>query len=198
MSGFQSAFKLFPYFDQMPLSELMAWAPVDTSEEALDNYFANRLLYPQVCAVNQKYYLWDQILLKAAIARQKDFFYNSQTKRLHIPAELQDLVPDLIQLVELFLDVCQPQGINYVWLKPDGVIGTILTPKLLRAKGSIVIVAGEQRYEIVIGTLGRLAIEDRKIDIHFTSVAATLMGQPDFQLEVAGGQLGILIDTRLP
>ncbi len=196
MSGLVHILPLLPDIEHITPEELIPWTSFKVAPEVMDNYVGNRLLYPQAILTTQQQLEWDKALVQAAIHRAKDKFYNANTRRMLIPVEFMELSANSQDIFKLFIDVCQPHLISYILQKPSIILGTILTPVALKKSGLITLIIDQQTFTIKLGELVFLPISKSKVDLQFSSPSATLMGQQQFRVEVAGGPAGIIVDAR--
>lgn len=197
MSGLLDLFTVLPHLAELQIAELIPWAPTGVSQEVLDNYYGNRVLYSQAIAVDSKSAQLDLAILKAAVAREKGSYCNPNTKRLTIPLEIQQFVINPVQLAELFLDVCHPEQVTFVMTNQTTPVGTFIVPQITDNKGSIVVNVGGKNYKVNIGSMAHIPVAEGKVDLRFHSLGALLMGKSELQLEVPGGIIGIIVDARV-
>lgn len=156
----------------------------------LKNKLANRILYSQAVAINAKDLIFDLAMIFEALKTAPGEYYNQNLKRIIIPEGILNFLPNLRQVAQVFLDAFRPQGIASILLKSQTVgvknLGTYIRPKISGSK-PLTIWIGEDKYQIQIGTISTIPVAGRKVDIKFPAGVS----------EVAGGDLGIVIDTRL-
>lgn len=166
----------------------------------VENELANHILYSQAVPVtpnDTRFYL---AVLCEALKLQPDKYYNRQTRRITIPDTFLQFIPDLQKVVEVYRDAFALVGVIPVSLKSgkSGVkdIGTFLRPAVFGGEGEMEISTGGSKYAIPVGTVARIPAPDPKATVEFASTIAKLDGKERATFEVAGGELGIMIDAR--
>ncbi len=171
----------------------------------IENYLANKVLYPQIVPITQTDLVIEIAILKEVVRLDPTRFYNNQSHRIFVYPELLTLFPNPLHLVYLVLDVVRPLAMTTVTLKGEisRDIGTYIKPQIKNPKGVVNIELREKNvvtgkvFPLQIGSITPIPALFDKADITFSSNDATLFSSNKIDLEVAGGEIGIIVDTRL-
>ncbi len=88
----------------MPPPSILRWLDTIISTVTLENYLANRLLYPQTIPTTAQEMKIDLALLKEGIYTNAKVFYNSSLNKITIPAGFEERFKPLSSLIECFID----------------------------------------------------------------------------------------------
>lgn len=173
----------------------------------LENYLANRILYPQTVPQTAYDMQIDLAILREAV---KINFLNLEqklnTRKLLIPANLLNFVPNLANLVGIFIDALllnrQKQDLlQDLWTiilvdHSDEVFGSVLLPQL-GSGGAIDINVLGKTYEVKQGQVVILSCPTDRCEIGYKIKNGQALGKAENAVEVAGGRLGLVIDGRM-
>lgn len=186
---------------QLSADKVMVWLPKTFDARLVENYLGNRLLYPSSVPTSAREELIDLAILREALKLSPKSYYDPNLSRIYFPQDLLLYFSDLTKLAWAFIDVFVVNPITTVITRGNVIknAGTILKPKIIRPKGTITIWIKNQnrKYSVKIGSLTLIPVNLPKVDIKFESFDATLSGQSAMDIEVAGGILGLIIDTRI-
>lgn len=195
-----SLFSSFPDLENISVQKVEVWTKHRYDVKLLENKLGNRLLYPQTVPVSEEDLSFDLALLREALRLHPYKYYNQNLRRIYIPQELLDFVGDVGKVAQAFLDAFRPQGATSVLLSPARFgtksLGTIIRPEISENRGEISIWVQGRIKKLAVGELVSLPVQTPRVDFRFYSQMAKLMGKNDISLEVAGGELGLLIDAR--
>lgn len=192
-------FDAFDDLDKIPAEDVAEWLTSDLRQEYLENYIANRIIYPQVAPVSEKDIDIDLGLLRE-ILKNTSLFYKPQEKKIYIPDIFVSRLPILSKLVWSFIDSYHPKGITTLVLTgetKDEVVGTCIAPSLSGQNGHLEIKLENKNYRIKLGSLTILPCTLSHCHINFQSKSAKIMGKNEITFEVLGGKLGIVLDGRI-
>lgn len=204
MSKVLGVFDFFPNLNKIPIDEIAKRFPSRTNIKLIENYIANRILYPQAIPINADELKIDLKLLTVALSFHPEKFYDSNSKKIYIPQDFTFYLGDLKQLTLAFIDAFKPDQITTIYLTGfiRKVLGTYIKPLRKESNGVLTIWVSQppwlnqQKYLLKLGTLTQLQSLSEKVDIKFESPVATLLGKNTIELEVYGGNLGLLVDLR--
>src|SRR3989344_7189671 len=110
-------FYRFDDLDQIKTEDVARWLSPVPQQTLLENYIANRILYPQAIPVLPSDMKLDLAILREALKLQKPVgmqvknqflggspFLNVTMRKIIIPASFLEFVPDLTSLVWAFVD----------------------------------------------------------------------------------------------
>lgn len=200
MPRLKSLLEYFPQLESIPSEKVMLWLKDQGSRQLLENVMGNIILYPQVIPTTEKEMLLEKALLKEALKLQPQTYYNPRLNKLFIDEALLERFPDTFGVMEAFVDALQPRGLVSLVLRSENIgsrnAGTLLRPQILKPEGEVNIWVGDQRHDIKIGSLKMISCSFNHLTIRFESEVAKIMDHHKMVAEVAGGKLGVVVDTR--
>lgn len=189
-------FDRFDHLDQIPISDIADWLNPRPDIKFLDNYIANRIIYPQITAISQAELDIDLAILREALKRNPIFFKKAQ-KKILIPEEFLSRLPDLNKLAWAFIDAYTPDEqmvFTMVGKGGDEVLGTYLRAEFPQESGYIELEIQDQSFRIKPG-LTFIPCQNH-CHINFKSSNGKILGKSELTIEVFGGRLGLAIDGR--
>ena len=203
MPKLSGIFDNFKNVDQIPIDDIARWLKYQQQSIVLQNFVANRIIYPQAIPFSLSDLKIDQAILREALRRDQS--YISQTSgKITIPQHFLARMADLFQLVKIFIDAyllnLPPQFTRHIWTvsfkgPSNQTLGSILTP-LLKKGGQLQIVINGQINQIRPGDLALIPCPKSHCQISFTIKGGEMFGQSQGKMEVSGGKLGLLVDGR--
>lgn len=213
-------FDSFDNLDQINIEDVARWLKPVPPLEQLENYLANRILYPQTVPLSKQDIKLDLAILREALRLNgpkknslkdpllgSNPFLNVVLRKVLIPRRFLDFSPDLISLVWAFLDglllfqkredVFQDVWVVVLTDDADEVVGSIILPRFNDFSGLMEIRILEKIYQIKSGSLSVVPCNFDKCEISFKFKQGKILGKEDAVLEVYGGKLGIMIDGRI-
>lgn len=191
----------FSKLEEIEVSELQEEFSLKEDGTILENRLGNKILYPQVVPQSVKDALFNSIIIRKVIKLNLTKFYNKNLKKIDIPEEFLDLVPDLQNLTAAFIDTIKPSGITTICIKSGQFgrrdIGTLLRPDNLQKGGFVTIGIKGQQYQIETDSLVVISIPESRADITFSSTSSKLLGKKIISTQIVSGKLGLIIDARV-
>lgn len=201
MPKLNGLFEYFPNLGSIDPEKIIASLNHKIDHGILLNQLYNRLLYPQTVPVSSENLFLDLAILAEVLRSNPQKYYDLHFKRIYIPENLLNLFPDLQQLIWIFIDVFATPGITKIFLRSENLgtrtLGTLIRPKVLSKDGWVFLWVHDKKYEVKLGSLMIIPVPNNRVDIKFESPAATILQKNNVATEVAGGQFGLVIDTRL-
>lgn len=201
MPAIKGIFDYFSKLEEIDVSELQKEYSLKEGLTILENRLGNRILYPRVIPQSEKDILFNGVIIRKIIKLDLAKFYNKNLKKIDIPEEFLNLVPDLQNLVAAFIDTIKPNGITAICIKSGQFgrhdIGTLLHPDDLRKGSFITIGIKGKQYQIEAGSMVIIPIPESRVDITFSSTNAKLMGKKIISTQIVSGKLGLIIDARV-
>jgi len=191
-------FDSFDDLDQITAEDIASWLRPAPELFYLENYLANRLLYPQVAPVTAVDMSIDLAILREALKRSTSF-YDSKDKKITIPQHFVSRIPNLSQLIWAFADAFKLKDVTTVVLSGDDkdeVLGSLLTPQLTQKQGLVKLKIEEKNYDIKLGTLTIIPCSKSRCHVGFKSDQAQILGKNEALVETYGGKLGLVVDGR--
>lgn len=206
MSKIQGIFDQFENLDLIPILDISRWLKNPTSVTNLENYVANRILYPQTIATTSLSLEIDLAILREALRRNPKFL-NSTSRKILIPKSFTKLVPNLSQLTWAFVDAYLlnhpreelAQDLWKVILTSEDtteIIGTVLLPIFQSSRGMMEIFLDGKSYKIKKGSLTIVPCSKNQCTIGFKVSEGQLLGRNESAVQVSGGKMGLMIDGR--
>lgn len=197
LTGF---FDNFPQIEEISVDRIQPYLARRYDREILENELGNRILYPQTIPITYEGLLFDLAVLQESLRLYSKSYYNQTTRKLYIPEEFFGRFPDLKRLAEVFINSVRPVNLTNIEIRSEEVgvrtLGTYLKPEILNQKGSVFITIQGRSQKIDMGKLETVSAPSLKVDLKFESDSALLNGKSSIELEVLGGLLGLVVDTR--
>lgn len=174
----------------------------------LENYIANRILYPGALAIGAYDMQIDLAILTQVLKLNKpDPFINTTLRKLVIPQSFLDFVSDLPSLTLAFINglLCnRPKKDLFedLWTvtlsgEREDIVGSILSPRFTSPEGSIEINLNNKIFKFKAGSISCLPCPFERCAINFSASGGKMLGKNKSVVELYGGKLGLVIDGRL-
>lgn len=200
MPKLTGVFSEFLDLDQVALDELSKTLKHPPDQIVLENFLANRILYPQAVPGSQEDIEIDLGLLQQALKLSpKKKFYDEKSKKIYIPENFLARFPDLKRLAFVYIESLSPQGIvEFLVVKSLGreEIGSFIPLKFEEQKGKVDLEIEGTKVSLSAGTLILVPCPPTHCHIKFKAKGAKLQGKSEGVFEAVGGRLGLLIDGR--
>ncbi len=214
---------LFDYFDnldQIPLNSISRWlSPVPTNIQ-LENFIANRILYPQTVSQTPYEVQIDLAILREAVrlngpraTDEKDpllgnnAFLNLNLRKIMIPAGFERYVPDVQTLAVIFVDallVDRPRSDVFedLWTivlndDMDESLGSVLLPRLSSNQAEMDFNIEGRSFRVKPGSFMVVPCATERCKIAYKLKDAKALGQSEGALEIYGGRVGLIVDARM-
>lgn len=215
-----SLFDSFDNLDTIDIDSLSSWLKNPPSEVQLENYLANRILYPYSLPLTSVDMKIDLAILREALrinGPKPDIkggpflgdnpFLNITLRKMIIPQRFLSQVPDIVSLTWAFVDGLLLGRSREDWFEDlwtvvladdvDEVIGSLLLPQFKGHSDSLKLSLLGKDFKIKPGSLTRLACPRQRCEIAYQFTAGKVLGKKDSAVEVYGGRLGLMIDGRI-
>ncbi len=200
MSKLSGIFENFSNLDELPLDKISDSLKSLPNEFMLENFLANRILYPQAVPVSLADLEIDLAILQMALKiLPHKKFYDEQGKKIYIPENFLSRFPDIKKLSFCFTEGLQPVDITQflivspAYKKP---IGSFIPLKFEDKKGKVVLDIEGIKLTFGAGKLISVPCALLHCHIRFSAKGARLHGKSEGAFEAFGGRLGLLIDGR--
>jgi hypothetical protein len=191
-------FESFTRLGDIPIQNIMQWLGPKANLTAVSNYFGNRILYPTIVAETPEEMAIDLAILREAIKLNAAAFYNTNQKVMTIPETLQEYFGSLATLCMVWIDAFRPAPSGQIVTPgtPGKTLGSVirLVPKTNPA--TIEISVNDHKYSIQTGVITVLPIQSDHYDVIVHSPEVTFMEKQDVAVELKGGSVGLIIDSR--
>lgn len=218
-------FDSFDNLDQINSSDVARWLKPIPNEIHLENYIANRILYPQTIPQTEVDMAIDLAILREALRINgpknqtqnerrantllgNNPFLNPTLRKILIPERFLSYVSDLATLTWVFIDGlllerAKSDFFQDLWTvvltdDSDEVVGSVIIPQFKNGSPDMEIIVEGKRYIIKMGSLTVLPCpKDRcRISYKFGSGGGEVLGKQESAVEIYGGKLGLMIDGR--
>lgn len=213
-------FDSFDNLDQISPEAIASWLKPIPQANFLENYLANKILYPQALPLTEHDMQIDLGILREALkmnvpkpGSQKvnallgdNPFLNITLRKILIPARFLNFVPNLMSLTRVFIDALllnreRKDFFQDLWTivlidDIDEVVGSILLPQFESSGGVMNLKLSSKNYEIRQGNLMLIPCPQDRCEIAYKLQKGKLLGRQENAFEVYGGKLGLVIDGR--
>ncbi|MCL5784584.1 MAG: glutamate mutase L [Patescibacteria group bacterium] len=204
-------FDSFDNLDQLSLEAIAAWLKPVPQLDYLEDYLANRILYPQTIPQTERDMQIDLAILREALKASspkpgENPFLNVALRKLLIPAKLLNFVPDLASLTWAFIDAFFLDHQRKEWVEDlwtivlmddiDEVVGSVMLPHFDNTGGVMRVILMNKNYEIRKGNLMLIPCPRERCEIAYKLMAGKVLGKTENAIEVYGGKLGLVVDGR--
>lgn len=201
----------FDNLDQLSIEAIASWLKPVPQLSYLEDYLANKILYPQTIPQMERDMQIDLAILREALKASspkqgESPFLNVALRKLLIPARLLSFVPDLASLTGAFIDAFFLDRKRKEWFEDlwtivvmddiDEVVGSVMLPQFDTAGGVMRLKIMSKNYEIKKGSLMLIPCPKERCEIAYRLQAGKVLGKTENAIEVYGGKLGLVIDGR--
>ena len=151
----------------------------------LENFIANRELYPQTVAVSLAEVVLDYAIIKEAIRLDPTKIYNQDLQKIIVPAclnyfgPLPKFLPGILEVLNL--------GLVVEVYAQDQLVGTIVTIKIPPNTDTLTVLLNDSAYHLKGNSLSLVEVTSKTVHLK----AADLP-----ELVVKGGSLGIALNIK--
>src|SRR5688572_29560259 len=93
-------FEEFDFLDQIPIDDISKWIPIKLPPFYLENFLANKILYPQSIPVTEVDLAIEIAILREIVKRKSHF--DPKLNQIFIPETFLSRFPNLSQLVWVY------------------------------------------------------------------------------------------------
>lgn len=220
MPKFNGLFDSFDNLDQIDIEAVASWIKPTPQIIQLENYLANRILYPQTLAISEYDVKLDLAILREALringpkvgVRETNSmlgdnpFLNITLRKLLIPAKFLRYVPNLTILTWAFIDAFLIDRKKEDWFEDlwtvvllgdvDEIVGSVILPQFNDRMAEMNLNVSGKNYKIRPGSLTVIACPKDRCEISYKFNNGRILGKSESAVEVYGGKLGLMIDGR--
>ncbi len=198
MPKVQGLFATLPNISKISAENIRAWSKLSENRQILDNEIGNRILYPQVVPVSPEDLSLNLAIIHEVITLAPEKYFDKSGNKILVPENFLLAVPDMQKLAWTFIDAFHPYGCTAIFLKTKlGTknLGTLLKVNVL-SDGVVGVWIHGQKQVIRTGAIKALEVGESRVDIKVESEVAELLGRKIIAVEVVGGAVGLIVDTR--
>lgn len=212
-------FDSFDNLDQISAEAISSWLKPVPQLTQLENYLANKILYPRGLPLTKQDMQIDLAILREALkinipkGMQKSNallgdnpFLNITLRKILIPIRFLEFVPDLATLAMVFIDTLLLDRTKEDWFQDiwtivltnasDEIVGSVVLPQFEDKNSLMRCQLLDKNYEIHPGDLIVLPCPKDRCEIGYKLQRGKILGKEESAIEVYGGKLGLVIDGR--
>lgn len=220
MQNVSGLFDSFDNLDQIDVASLIPYIKNPPSQEQLENYLANKILYPQTLPLTKADMQIDLAILREALRINgptlgqaegpllgDNPFLNITLRKIIIPERFLTYVPDLVSLSWAFVDGLLLNRRKEDWFEDiwtiviaddiNEVVGSVLLPQFGTLGDNMNLSLLGKDYTILAGSLTLVSCPQSKCQISYKLSNGQILGRQNSAVEVYGGRLGLMIDGRM-
>ena len=220
MAQLPGLFDSFDNLDSIEASSLIPWLKNPPSEDKLENYLANKILYPQALPLTDADMKIDLAILREALRLNgpstinkagpllgENPFLNITLRKIIIPEKFLFFIPNLVSLTWAFVDglLLGRQKTDFysdLWTVViadgrDETVGSIMLPQFAGEDDTMNLSLLGKEVRIKAGSLTIVACPKDRCEIAYKFDRGKILGKREAALEVYGGRLGLMIDGRI-
>lgn len=210
MPKFKGLFDSFYNLNEISVDSLMSWLKNPPATVQLEDYLANKILYPTTIPLTDFDMKIDLAILREALRinspKPDDPFLNITLRKIVIPEKFLQYVPDLVSLTWAFVDGLLLNRRKKDWFEDvwtvvvaddiDEIVGSVLLPQFGDSNDNMILTLLGQDYKIKAGSLTLVSCPTSKCQIAYKLNNGKILGKNISAVEVYGGKLGLMIDGR--
>lgn len=212
-------FDSFDNLDQIAVEDIARWLKGAPNEVALENYLANKILYPQTLPLTKADLELDLAILREALRQNApknlkgagpflgdNTFLNVMLRKILIPSNFLRFVPNMTTLIWAFVDAFllerkREDFFEDLWTiiltgEIDETVGSVLLPQFMDRNGVLELQLGNQSYKVRPGSLMVIPCPANRCQIAYKFNKGKILGKEESAIEVYGGRVGLFIDAR--
>lgn len=213
-------FGMFDNLDTIDPASILSWLKPVPDLTVLENYLANRILYPQALPVNPIEVQFDLAILREALKNYffsvsenksnsllgDNPFYNFTLRKILIPKKFLLYSSGLIDLVRVFADVLLVSIEKRDWFEDfwtiiltgevDETIGSLLIPQFEKGGNVMRIKVINKSFSLARGELKIIPCDSQRCEFAYEIDKGRLLDKQSNAVQVSGGRLGIVVDGR--
>lgn len=213
-------FDSFDNLDQIDIDSLITWFKPSPQSILLENYLANKILYPQTIPMTEADMKIDLALLREVLRVNgpkmtntpnvflgENPFLNLTLRKILIPERFLQFVPNLVNLTWAFVDALLLDRKKEDWFEDlwtvvvvddiDEIVGSVILPQFIDKRGEMEINVLGRVYKIPSGGLTVVPCDKDRCEVAYKISEGKVLGKSESALELYGGKLGIMVDGRM-
>lgn len=224
MSQLPGLFDSFDNLDTISVDSLAIFlksVSVNLFTIQLENYLANRILYPQTLPLTEIDMKIDLGILREVLRiyspKQADKyskpllgdnpFINVTLRKIIIPRKFLYFVPNLTNLSWAFVDGLLLDRQKEDWFEDlwtvvlsddnEETVGSVILPQFNSGNDIMELFLLGRSYKIKPGSLTLVSCNKEYCEIAYKFTNGMLLGKKENAVEISGGKLGVLVDGRI-
>lgn len=220
MSKLLGLFDSFDNLDQIPPEAIALWLKPVPQLTLLENYLANRILYPQAISLTEYDMKIDLSILREALKMSRTLakgskanaflggnpFLNATLRKILIPVRFLNFTPDLPSLAWAFIDALlldrkKEDFFEDLWTivltnDTDEIVGSVVLAQFEDRSGVMDLNVLGKNYKIRPGGLVVIPCPSNRCEISYKLQKGRVLGKEVNAIEIYGGRLGLMVDGR--
>ncbi|MBI4035935.1 hypothetical protein HY383_03215 [Candidatus Daviesbacteria bacterium] len=223
MPKLSSLFDSFDNLDQILPEAVASWLKPVPAIPQVENYLANKILYPQTLPQTEFDMQMDLAILREALKINgpkpglgenspensllgDNPFLNIVLRKVLIPAKFLNFTPNLAVLTQVFIDALlldrrKEDTFEDLWTvvlinDTDEIVGSIMMAQFNNNDGVMDLKLLGKNYRITKGNIIVVPCSANRCEIAYKLQNGHVLGKNENAVEVYGGNLGIVIDGR--
>ena len=221
MAKLSGLFDTFDNLDSLVAENIVRWLKPIPQTVQVENYLANKILYPQTLPVTKEDMQLDLAILREALRINgpksrvgggsgmlgDNPFLNITLRRIIIPQKFLQFTADLPSITWAFVDGLLLDRRKEDWFEDlwtvvvsddtDQIVGSVLLPQFISNLSRLNLTFQGKDFEIRPGSLTVLPCPSERCEVAFKFNQGKFMGKTESVLELSGGNLGLMIDGRI-
>lgn len=190
MPKLSGVFDTFIDLEKVPIDRVIAHLKFKLEAHILENFIANRIIYPQTIPTKLQEMEIDIAILRSYIEMFPSYFYDSQQQLMLIPKECLNRFGKLLPLITIFIESLNLSGVNQIAFgakQSNDIAGSLIGVELPPSLNSVDILILGKSYRIKKGTISNIPYVGKKIPVKVDGLKEVL---------VSGGEAGVFFDLR--
>lgn len=209
-------FDVFDNLDSINAEAVAQWLKPVPAFSRIENYLANKILYPQTLPQTEYEMQMDLAILREVLKMNAPVeggsllgnnpFINKTLRKILIPQKFLNFVPDLKILAGVFIDAflsSRPKKDFFADLWTivltddiDEAVGSLILPEFDQNSGSMNLSVSGKDFQIRPGSFSVIPCPKERCEIIYKMRNGKILGKSENTIEVSGGSLGLLVDGR--
>lgn len=223
MPKLSGLFDSFDNLDQIAVENIVRWLKPPPEPGNIENYLAQRILYPQTVPITETEMKVDLAILREALRLLSpksgkggamlgdNPFVNVTLRKILIPSKFLYFIQNLSILTWVFVDGLlfgrkREDHFEDLWTivltgELDEIIGSLVIPEFKKGGELKLSLMGKayglnKSYKIRAGTLMVIPCPKERCQVAFELKGGEILDKKNFAIEIYGGRLGLMIDGR--
>lgn len=219
MPTISGVFDCFDNLDQISAESIVIWLKPQPNPVTVENYLANRILYPNSLPMTTEDMRVDLAILREALRINSPNstvnssamlgnspFLNIALRKLLIPVRFLHFFQDIKVLTWAFIDALllnrerkdfyQDVWTIYLTGETDEIIGSVILPQFTASSSVLNLSVFDKKYKVLPGSLTVIPCPKERCQIAYEFHKGSILGKSENSLQVYGGRLGLMIDGR--
>lgn len=216
MPKFSGLFDSFDNLEKINVENVASFLKNPPQLIPLENYLANRILYPQTLPLTEQDLNIDLAILREALKltispSESTFlgenpFFNKTLRKIMIPRRFLNFIPSLAKLTWAFVDVLpfdrtKNDYFEQLWVieltdDTNETVGSLLLPQFDSGLSTMSVNLLGKSFQVKPGTLLVIPCPKDRCEISYKFDKGKILGKAENALEISGGKLGLMIDGR--